>query len=181
MQKLSTELNDRTLRFDGVSILDPERVPSALALGIHPSALRVSSMSEDVLKFNEVVILADKLHLDGNDPIAINMLWQLPEQYKNLDLDEYVMSFWSSKFFESDEYMATAAKRIVDELAEIRRRGMIDFMKTVIYVLDIFRKNNVIWGVGRGSSCASYVLFVLGLHAVDCIKLDVPMEEFFHD
>ena len=47
------------------------------------------------------------------------------------------------------------------------------------YIIDTLRENNVVWGVGRGSSVASYVLFLLGVHKIDSVKYNLPLEEFF--
>ena len=58
---------------------------------------------------------------------------------------------------------------------------MTEFVKTVIFIVDTFKEAGIVWGVGRGSSCASYILFLLGLHLVDPIKFDISMDEFFHD
>jgi DNA polymerase III alpha subunit len=49
----------------------------------------------------------------------------------------------------------------------------------MVYIIDTLRKNNIVWGVGRGSSVASYVLFLLGVHRVDSVKYDIPLNEFF--
>jgi len=48
----------------------------------------------------------------------------------------------------------------------------------LIYVLDVMREKKVIWGVGRGSSCSSYLLYLLGLHEVDPVKYDVEFTDF---
>jgi DNA polymerase III alpha subunit len=37
---------------------------------------------------------------------------------------------------------------------------------------------NIVWGVGRGSSCSSYLLYLLGLHEVDVVKYDVDISDF---
>jgi DNA polymerase III alpha subunit len=47
------------------------------------------------------------------------------------------------------------------------------------YIVDTLRANNVVWGVGRGSSVASYVLHLIGVHKIDSVKYDIPIEEFF--
>jgi DNA polymerase III alpha subunit len=47
------------------------------------------------------------------------------------------------------------------------------------YVVDTLRENNIVWGVGRGSSVASYVLHLIGVHKIDSIKYNIPIEEFF--
>ena len=56
---------------------------------------------------------------------------------------------------------------------------MISMLKTMKYVVDTLRTNNVIWGVGRGSSVASYVLHIIGVHKIDSVKYNLPIEEFF--
>ena len=59
------------------------------------------------------------------------------------------------------------------------KNDMIPVLKTMKYVVDTLRKNNIVWGVGRGSSVSSYVLFLIGIHKIDSIKYNLPIEEFF--
>lgn len=184
MRKLQTELKDRVLRFDGVSIVHPDSVASALARGLRPSDLRVTELTEEVQLFNDNVISGDQLFLASSEPINIPMFWQLPDSYKNLDVqervfDEFFKRLASLKYTTEQEDIAV--RRLADEVNEVETRGMMDFMRTIVYVLDTFRTKDIVWGVGRGSSCACYILFVLGLHVVDCVKYEVPMNEFFHD
>ena len=40
------------------------------------------------------------------------------------------------------------------------------------------RKNNIVWGVGRGSSVSSYVLFLMGVHKVDSMKYNLDIKDF---
>jgi DNA polymerase III alpha subunit len=56
---------------------------------------------------------------------------------------------------------------------------MMDMLFFIKYLVDTLRKNKIIWGVGRGSSVASYVLYLIGVHKVDSIKYNLPIEEFF--
>jgi DNA polymerase III alpha subunit len=56
---------------------------------------------------------------------------------------------------------------------------MYDVLHAMKYIVDTLRANNVVWGVGRGSSVASYVLHLIGVHKVDSIKYNIPIEEFF--
>ncbi len=183
MKKLWNDLDTRTLRFDGVSIVSPDQVAPLLLAGVQPAQLRVNGDSPEIQQFNANVCVEDEIRQPA-DPVKIDLAWQLPKEYQNLDLDAHVLDkyvvFLDSAGYTADEE-SLANTRIALELQEISRRGMTEFMRTVVYVLDVFRKNNIVWGVGRGSSCACYILFILGLHAVDCVKLDVPLEEFFHD
>lgn len=181
---LENELSDRTLRFDGVSIVDIEGAVEAIIRGVHPSMLRVKTESEEINLFNSEVIQNDMILVQSEEPINLSMVWLLPENYKNINLEQYIIDLFAGKI-QSLKYSEIqeneAIERISSELHEIEVRGMSEFTKTIIYVLDTFREKDIVWGVGRGSSCASYVLFLLGLHSVDSIIYDVPMEEFFHD
>lgn len=69
--------------------------------------------------------------------------------------------------------------RVDQELELFVKNGMYDILHVMKYIVDTLRDNNVIWGVGRGSSVASYVLYLIGVHKVDSIKYNLPIEEFF--
>ena len=164
--------------------MDPKLVPAALARGVPPTAIRVTHTSDDVELFNQHVVEADKLRETAVEPVNIPMHWNLPEPHFSMNLRETIVARSVERLKTlgyTPELDEKAVVRIQAEFDEIERRGMTQFMKTIIYVLDTFRKQDIVWGVGRGSSCACYILFILGLHVVDCVKLDVPMEEFFHD
>ena len=184
MRVLKTVLNDRILRYDGVNIVSPTQVPTLLMYGIQPSQIKVTEIDEDVRLFNQNVAAADKILAAVDEPISIPLRWSIPVEYLEIDLTEHVIRIYESRIQKLDytsPQLNQAENRIAAELAEIERRGMVEFVKTVIYIISEFRKNGVVWGVGRGSSCASYVLFLLGLHLADPIKYDIPMDEFFHD
>lgn len=184
MRSLRTDLTDRSLRFDGVSIVTPEKAAELLSRGVLPSELRIQGDSEEIQLFNQQVAEAERLLTDADEPIRLDMSWRLPESYKSIDIGEDVRAALAKNIQRlgySEELQVQAHERIELELAEIKRRGMIEFMATIMYVLAVFREKGVVWGVGRGSSCASYVLFILGLHSVDALKHQIPLEEFFHD
>ena len=70
-------------------------------------------------------------------------------------------------------------ERVSEELRLFAKHDMILVLKTMKYVVDTLRANNVVWGVGRGSSVASYVLFMIGVHKIDSVKYKLPINEFF--
>lgn len=109
-------------------------------------------------------------HLNPNQ-IPLKGKLFLPEEYRNIDIENYILSL---REFTSDEKL-----RIEAELKEFETRNMTELLLYLKYLVDTMRHNNVVWGVGRGSSVASYVLFLLGVHKIDPIKFDIPMEEFF--
>lgn len=186
MKQLSVELNDRTLRFDGVSVVDPDHLVEALLRGVHPSALRVTEHTPSTEVFNDTAENGERIRSvsEGPEPINLSFTWQLPEPHLSMDLEATVVARAVDRLKELDyeeDLHLQACERVQAELDEIKRRGMVEFFKTVIYVIDVFRQKGIIWGVGRGSSCASYVLYLLGLHSVDCVVYNVDMREFFHD
>jgi DNA polymerase III alpha subunit len=71
--------------------------------------------------------------------------------------------------------------RVSQELKLFIDHGIYDVLHVMKYIVDTLRENNVVWGVGRGSSVASYVLFLIGVHKIDSIKYNLPIEEFFKE
>jgi DNA polymerase III alpha subunit len=71
--------------------------------------------------------------------------------------------------------------RVSQELELYIKHGMYDILHVMKYLVDTLRANNVVWGVGRGSSVASYVLYLIGVHRIDSVKYKLPIEEFFKE
>ena len=96
--------------------------------------------------------------------------WFMPDSYKNMDIKKYVLDLCKSQ---------QEVDRVNVELAEYEKRNLIMLLKQMKYIVDTLRKNGIVWGVGRGSSVASYVLHLLGVHKINSIKYDIPLNEFF--
>lgn len=184
MKELFTELNDRTLRFDGVSLLHPEQVEQFLLRGLKPSQIRVTELSPDILHFNENVPASERISDQLDEPVSFSFAWKIPAQYLSMDVEQHVLAVFGERLSSleySDTQTETAITRVAQELDEFKKRGLTNLLRTIIYVLDKFKETGQVYGVGRGSSCASFILFLLGLHAVDPVKYEVPLEEFMHD
>ena len=173
---MRTELKERILWFDGTSQVSPELVPGLFLKGVTSDRIVVSAVNEDVLQFNAIADVAIEFGKSANK--SFNMEYQIPREYKNIDLAIYVQIKLEQRQLELN---VLYNQRVAAELNEIRLRGMELLVKTLIYVVDRLKETNTIWGVGRGSSCASLVLFLIDLHKVDPIKYNIPMEEFFHE
>jgi len=102
------------------------------------------------------------------DNIDISV-WMIPSEYKNMDIEKFLVIQCPKENYD----------RLVQELALYQENNMIPVLRAMKYLIDTLRKNNIVWGVGRGSSVASYVLFLLGVHKVDSVKYNLPIEEFF--
>jgi DNA polymerase III alpha subunit len=96
--------------------------------------------------------------------------WFIPQEYKTMDILD-----WLYQRCPTPEIR----ERVVEELRLFAKHDMIPVLKTMKYVVDTLRANNVVWGVGRGSSVASYVLFMIGVHKIDSVKYKLPINEFF--
>jgi DNA polymerase III alpha subunit len=98
--------------------------------------------------------------------------WFIPGEYRTMDILD-----WLYQRCPTPEIRA----RVVEELRLFAKHDMILMLKTMKYIVDTLRANNVVWGVGRGSSVASYVLHIIGVHKIDPIKYNIPIEEFFKE
>ena len=94
--------------------------------------------------------------------------WLMPDEYKNMDIEGYLVHVCPKENYQ----------RLIDELREFKARNMLNLLKWLKYFVDTCRANNVVWGVGRGSSVASYTLFLLGVHKIDSIKYNLDWQEF---
>lgn len=68
--------------------------------------------------------------------------------------------------------------RVTEELELFIQHGMLDLLFYLKYLVDTMRENNIVWGVGRGSSVASYVLYLIGVHKVNSLKYNLDIKEF---
>jgi len=177
---MKVELNNRTLWFDGTSQVDPALVPELFLGGVPPELIALTEENDDTRQFNQFSEEHLAVGKDKNRPL--NMSWKVPQEYMKMDLDREVQERLID-FLTINNRIAAAPyqERIKAEMMEIKTRGMEQLVKALMYVIDELVKTKTVWGVGRGSSCASLVLFIIGLHKVDPIKYGIAMEEFFHD
>jgi hypothetical protein len=95
--------------------------------------------------------------------------WRMPAEYAALDID----AWFANKINTVDQ-----AERVADELALYREGGLYPLLQFLIYMVDLMREHQIVWGVGRGSSVSSYCLFLIGIHKVDSMKFNLDIKEF---
>jgi DNA polymerase III alpha subunit len=95
--------------------------------------------------------------------------WHMPDEYRHMDIAEYILSLCDSD---------AQLQRCGQELLLFQERNLFDLLRYLKYLVDTLRANRMIWGVGRGSSVASYVLYLLGVHRIDSIFYDLDAREF---
>jgi DNA polymerase III alpha subunit len=95
--------------------------------------------------------------------------WAMPDEYKQLDIAKFVLDLC-----ETD----AQRQRVGVELLMYLERDLFSMLQYLKYLVDTMRQHNIVWGVGRGSSVSSYVLFLIGLHKIDSLYYDLDIKEF---
>lgn len=95
--------------------------------------------------------------------------WRMPKEYQELDIAAYILSLCREDY---------ELQRVGQELLLYQERELFNLLRYLKYLVDTLRTNNLVWGVGRGSSVASYVLFLLGVHKINSIYYDLSVDEF---
>ncbi len=107
---------------------------------------------------------------DSNDKYSYESVenWWMPEEYKQLNIVDYILGLSPKE----------NQQRCLEELDEFEKRGFMTVLKFLVYMTDQLRTNNIMWGVGRGSSVSSYVLYLIGVHKIDSVKYNLDYKEF---
>ena len=93
----------------------------------------------------------------------------MPDEYKNLDIAKYILDLCVTD---------VELQRVGTELLLYQERNMFNILKYLKYLVDILKSNNIVFGVGRGSSVSSYVLYLLGVHKINSLYYDLDITEF---
>jgi DNA polymerase III alpha subunit len=167
------------MRLDKFSnpIFDEQDIFQALYQG-HTDIL--SKVTVDVTP--EIEQLATLSHTHLRTPL------ELPEDFTVEQFDKYIQADWfmpeEYKLYDIVDWLYCECKtieqknRVTEELTAFAERDMILLLKWLKYFVDTMNKNNIVWGVGRGSSVASYVLYLIGVHSIDSMKYNLDWREF---
>ena len=124
---------------------------------------------DDTVKLDDVMPETDiSLSVDEYD-LMNQHNWLMPEEYKQIDIAQHVIDCCKTD---------AEIQRAGEELLMFQQRNLFNLLKYLKYLVDTMKTNNIIWGVGRGSSVASYVLYLLGVHRVDSMYYDLDPKEF---
>lgn len=115
--------------------------------------------------------IAEQVHTQSKDAIhaGFQRNWHMPEEYKQLDIAEYILGLCTTE---------AELQRVGHELLLYQERDLFNLLRYLKYLVDTMKEHRLIWGVGRGSSVASYVLYKLGVHRIDSMFYDLNVEEF---
>ena len=95
--------------------------------------------------------------------------WYLPDEYATMDIAKWVLDQCKSE---------PELQRAGQELLMFQERNMFMLLCYMKYLVDTMRRHNIVWGVGRGSSVSSYVLYLIGIHRINSLTYDLSIDEF---
>jgi DNA polymerase III alpha subunit len=144
---------------------------------VDPNIVLNNVFTERVIDFNPDVVQQVPNLVEYTDPklsvVEFDEMnqsdWYMPEEYKNFDIAQWVLDQCKS---------SAELQRAGAELLLFQERNMFILLKYLKYLVDTMRKHNIIWGVGRGSSIASFVLFLIGVHRINSLYYDLDISEF---
>jgi DNA polymerase III alpha subunit len=116
-------------------------------------------------KFNDQL---DQIDIQDFDQ-ALQSDWFMPPKYKEFDVKVWCLTRCTTK---------EQINRVNAEMDVYEERNMTPLLQWTKHFVDTCNENNIVWGVGRGSSVASFVLFLLGVHQVDSVKYNLDWQEF---
>ena len=126
-----------------------------------------ATILEDIptfIKYNELT----QISVEEFDHRCQNT-WHMPQKYKDLDVAEHVLSLCTTD---------AELQRCGEELLLFQERDLFNLLRYLKYLVDVMTQNNLIWGVGRGSSTASFVLYKLGVHQINSMYYELDPAEF---
>jgi len=95
--------------------------------------------------------------------------WYMPDEYKKLDIAEYIVNLCTNDI---------ELSRVAEELILFQERNLFDLLRFLKYMVDVFKEHDIVYGIGRGSSTSSYVLYLLNVHKINSIQYELDIREF---
>lgn len=172
-------LTSRVLLEDGKTLIEPQQASHFLSCGMPSDQLLVTELTDEIKQFNKLT--SKKIEVFIEFPHIAAFEWIIPDEYKYLDVENYMLELAIKAHREDDPLKAKRELRLAEELVLFEEHKMLTMVKTLIFIVDKLNEQRVVWGVGRGSSCSSYILFLIGLHHVDPVKYEIDIKDFIRN
>ena len=174
-----TQLTNRVLWYDGDSTIDEEHLMRMITCGNSTAGMFVDEITDEIAKYNRSIGNKEQKLGIKKELKPLTQDWIIPDEYKEINIELYVVG----KLLKATEGMSDGdyserVGRCLDELDMYKKLELMDVLRTLIFVINTFIENKIVWGVGRGSSVSSYVLYLMGVHDVDSFKYGLNIEEF---
>lgn len=169
------DLGNRQILDDGTVICAESAAVDILYQGKDLSQVLLES-HEIASHFNQANHLLDmgfEFLNSGREPLYTDMdwfsAWLIPSEYSDIDVESHCLDRCTT-----DEQR----DRVRYEMMLFRDRNMIPVLRHLIHMVDDMRKRKILWGVGRGSSVSSYVLYLIGINRIDPLEFGLDVREF---
>jgi len=144
----------------------------------NPEQIINNALTSDHIIFDDILDLVNKPtlvdYVEQTSSIeqfdnSLQNNWYMPEEYKTFDIAKHVLDLCKTE---------EELQRVGEELIMFQERDMFMLLRYCKYLVDTMSEHNIVWGVGRGSSVASYVLYLLGIHRINSLFYDLTIDEF---
>jgi DNA polymerase III alpha subunit len=169
------DLGNRLIDEDGTVLLRQLAAVEVLYSGRSIDDALFDAADEDAKYYNDSIRLLDldmprlRTSRATGETKDWYMHWNTPEPYASID----VLEFCCSRC-DNDLYL----ERACEEYKLFEARNMIPVLRHLIYMVDDLRERNIVWGVGRGSSVSSLILYLIGINRIDPLKFGLDVGEF---
>jgi DNA polymerase III alpha subunit len=173
-----TDLKDRRLWFDGEVSTTAIALPTALSK--RPIKWVHDVVTPDVEAYNKLQPREKRIGLKQSCgtiktdwlPDVSSITWQDVEDYVFARHDAITTGMDSAERAKREE-------RLANEYITFSKNPTYQMMlKTMLFVVLTLEDQKVTWGVGRGSSVSSYLLYVMGVHDIDSFEYDLQLSDF---
>jgi DNA polymerase III alpha subunit len=101
--------------------------------------------------------------------LRLQSQWHMPDSYVQIDVLKYLLDRCQTE---------QERERVKLEYELFQKKNFTKVLQFLIYFVYTLRANNIVWGVGRGSSVASFCLFLIGVHKINPLLYDLDHREF---
>lgn len=175
---MTLKLSNRTISENGTVICNEDALVEVLF-----SDKSISNLfcDQDILEkeWNRAIKLCDSNELgpihvttDVYENVDWYQQWNTPEPYKNIDVKEYCLNKCTSLL---------EKERVIQEFTEFEKRDMIPVLRHLMFLVEHWKSKNVVWGVGRGSSVCSFVLYLLEVTLINPLEYNLDLKEWLKE
>lgn len=171
-----TQLDDRILWHDGDSTVPASKIDTL-------KAQFTDILTTQIKQYNQFVAPTEQIKIK-EWVLENDFEWNIPEEYQTLDIKEYINNKLTEEverqgWNDDDPRIMDRVFRVITEVSMYTRFfGLTDVLRVIIYIINTLEEKQIVWGVGRGSSVSSYVLYLIGVHDVDSVEYDLDITDF---
>lgn len=165
----------------GIPIFSSENIVEMLYTGQQHllSSVLADPNDPEIIKFNAIAKEENLPLLNLYTPFNISQSefdsicqqdWYMPQEYITFDIENWLLN--------QVEPNSIGYNRLIEEIEAFKSHNMFELLKWLKYFVDTCRANNIVWGVGRGSSVSSYVLYLIGVHKIDPLRYNLDWRDF---